>query len=107
MLASFVASVLLPSIAIGEEPNATVSEDSAVGGDEAHLNVSVFYATNRRQNGDEAAAEIFSGERGEPRYGQCRVEFTPIPIINQLELYRTPSRLETREPTHVNSPRVL
>ncbi len=84
VLASFVASVLLPSIAIGEEPNATVSEDPAVGGDEAHLNVSVFYATNRRQNGDETAAEIFSGERGEPRYGQCRVEFSPIPIINQL-----------------------
>jgi len=71
VLAGFVASVLLPSIAIGEEPNATVSEDPAVGGDEAHLNISVFYATNRRQNGDETVAEIFSGERGEPRYGQA------------------------------------
>jgi esterase/lipase superfamily enzyme len=30
--------------------------------------------------------DTYSGERGEPHFGRCQVEFTPIPIINQLAL---------------------
>ena len=78
------AGVAPPSVAAGEEADNPVADGPAVGGDEAQVTTSVFYVTNRGRDGREASTDIFSGERGEPSFGRCRVEFTPIPIINQL-----------------------
>lgn len=46
--------------------------------------VSIFYATNRRRHDDEPAADAYGGERGEPHFGRCEVEFTPIPIMDAV-----------------------
>jgi esterase/lipase superfamily enzyme len=78
------AGVAPPSVAAGEEADNPVADGPAVGGDEAQVTTSVFYVTNRGRDGREASTDIFSGERGEPSFGRCRVEFTPIPVINQL-----------------------
>ena len=78
------AGVAPPSVAAGEEAENPVADGPAAGGDEVQVNTSVFYATNRGRDGGEASTGIFSGERGEPSFGRCRVEFTRIPIINQL-----------------------
>jgi hypothetical protein len=72
VLAIFIAGILLPLVAAGEESNKPRMDDPAAGGGEAQVDVSIFYATNRRHNGNKAAADIFSGERGEPSYGLGR-----------------------------------
>jgi len=51
---------------------------------EATARVSVFYLTNRRRHAGKPVADTYSGDRGEPHFGRCEVEFTPIPIINQV-----------------------
>jgi esterase/lipase superfamily enzyme len=51
---------------------------------EAPERVSVFYLTNREFRADKPVADSYSGERGEARFGRCEVEFTPIPIINNV-----------------------
>ncbi len=51
---------------------------------EATVKVSVFYLTNRRRYEGKPVADTYSGDRGEPHFGRCEVEFTPIPIINQV-----------------------
>lgn len=46
--------------------------------------VSVFYLTTRRRQEGKPAADTYSGERGEPHFGRCEVEFSPIPIVNHV-----------------------
>jgi esterase/lipase superfamily enzyme len=82
VLLFFAAVALLPLIAVADESKPLVVGDPSAEQDE--VNVSVFYATNRKRYEDRSAANIFGGERGTPHYGYCRVEFSPIPIVNQL-----------------------
>jgi esterase/lipase superfamily enzyme len=84
VLVILIAVVLLPLISAAEESKELVIDDPTTERDEAKVNVTIFFATNRRQYGGESATNTFSGERGEPHYGYCRVEFSPIPIINQF-----------------------
>jgi esterase/lipase superfamily enzyme len=50
----------------------------------ASTKVSVFYLTNRSRAAEESTAEVYSNGRGDTRFGRCEVEFTPIPVINQI-----------------------
>ncbi len=84
VLLFFVAVVVLPLIAVADESKQPVVGDPSAEQEEAKVNVGVFYATNRRRYEGQSAANTFGGERGTPHYGHCRVEFSPIPIINQL-----------------------
>jgi esterase/lipase superfamily enzyme len=79
-----VAVLLLPMISASEESKELVVDNPPTERDEAKINVSVFFATNRRHYGGELTTNTFSGKRGEPHYGHCLVEFSPIPIINQF-----------------------
>jgi len=83
-----LAVILLWScIASGEkldEPVATTTPAEAGGREEASVKVSVFYLTNRKRHQGKPVADTYSGERGEAHFGRCEVEFTPIPIINQV-----------------------
>jgi esterase/lipase superfamily enzyme len=60
-----------------QAPEAAETGDAVVG---------VFYATNRRRYrvDNHPAADTYGGERGEPHFGRCGVEFTPIPIMNEV-----------------------
>ncbi|MGD8497538.1 MAG: alpha/beta hydrolase [Chromatiales bacterium] len=51
---------------------------------ESDTRISVLYLTNRRRYEDRPASTRYSGERGEAHFGRCEVEFTPIPIINDV-----------------------
>ena len=73
VLALAAAAVPLPSRAQG-------TGDGAASEDEVAREVDVFYLTNRRRAGD----GDYDGERGEARFGLCRVEFTPIPILDRV-----------------------
>ena len=53
-------------------------------GAQASVKVNVFFLTNRVRLTGKPVAETYSGERGEPHFGRCEVEFTPIPLINQI-----------------------
>lgn len=46
--------------------------------------VSVYYATNRAKLNSRSAADIYSGNRGEPRFGQCIVRFDPVPMMDRV-----------------------
>jgi esterase/lipase superfamily enzyme len=61
---------------------ASAPADSAAGEEET-TSVSVFYVTNRSRE-PEGDAERYGGERGQPRFGRCQVEFVPIPVINDV-----------------------
>jgi esterase/lipase superfamily enzyme len=43
-----------------------------------------LYLTNRSREARGPVANGYNGDRGEPHFGRCEVEFTPIPIINQV-----------------------
>ncbi len=58
------------------------TDATEAGGPEAV--VSVFYVTNRKRYDDRPAADTYGGERGEPSFGRCEVQFAPIPIMDQL-----------------------
>lgn len=68
---------------------ATVADDSPATADptagaQESVKVNVFYLTNRERRAGEPVAGAYSGERGETHFGRCEVEFTPIPLINEL-----------------------
>jgi esterase/lipase superfamily enzyme len=75
---------MLPLMSATEQSQAPPGGGPPAGSDRAAINVSVFFVTNRRHGNGKSGADTFSGERGEPHYGQCHVEFSPIPVINQL-----------------------
>jgi len=46
--------------------------------------VTVLYLTNRASEGQSTETKAYNGDRGPPRFGQCEVEFTPIPIVSEV-----------------------
>ena len=48
------------------------------------VNVSVWFATNRKREAAESAADTYTGGRGRPHFGRCTVGFTPIPVMNRI-----------------------
>ncbi len=48
------------------------------------VDVSIWFATNRKRNAAESAADAYTGERGKPHFGRCTVEFKPIPLMNHV-----------------------
>lgn len=78
-LIAFLLAVLLlsPLSASADEPPAPV------GGTGHAVKVQVFYATNRERRENMPADETYGGGRGEPHYGHCGVEFTPIPLLDE------------------------
>ncbi|MEA3242943.1 MAG: alpha/beta fold hydrolase, partial [Pseudomonadota bacterium] len=86
---AFLLTVILlwSSIASGakpDEPVATSAPAEAASRGETAVKISVFYLTNRKRYQGKPVADTYSGERGEAHFGRCEVEFTPIPIINQV-----------------------
>jgi esterase/lipase superfamily enzyme len=87
--AAFLLTVIFlwPGLSSGEKPDnpaaKTAPVETAAGG-EVSVKVSVFYLTNRKRYEDKPVADTYSGDRGEPHFGRCEVEFTPIPILNQV-----------------------
>ena len=86
---AFLLTVILlwSCIASGEkadEPVATTASAEAASRGETAVKVSVFYLTNRKRYQGKPVADTYSGERGDAHFGRCEVEFTPIPIINQV-----------------------
>jgi len=86
---AFLLTVILlwSCIASGAKPDdpvATTIPPETDGGGEATVKVSVFYLTNRRRYAGKPVADTYSGDRGEAHFGRCEVEFTPIPILNQV-----------------------
>jgi esterase/lipase superfamily enzyme len=80
-------SLLWSCIARGAEPDdplATSAPAEAAARGESAVKVSVFYLTNRKRYAGRPMADTYSGERGDAHFGRCEVEFTPIPIINQV-----------------------
>lgn len=75
---------------------------SPVAEAEEAVTVGVFYATNRKRADGEPTAETYGGERGEPHFGRCEAEFTPIPFINQLA-----SKMPFHLPSETNALRVV
>ncbi len=58
--------------------------NTAVGGSDDRIRVSVPYATNRRLEEIGSGPDAYGGERGPPSFGRCEVVFTPIPVINGI-----------------------
>lgn len=82
-----VATALLLSPvakAAADDSVATKATAESPGQGEAADKVSVFYLTNRQRQERKPVDETYSGDRGAPHFGRCEVEFTPIPIINEL-----------------------
>lgn len=104
---SLTLLLLWPVLSNGEQPNnpagITTPHESVQAG-EGREKVGVFYLTNRRRHQARPAADTYSGERGEPHFGRCDVEFTPIPIINQVApkipfyIQRETNRVSLTEP---------
>ena len=63
---------------------AEARSDKALGRGAGAVKVNVFYMTNRQRHPDKPAADTYSGDRGQAHFGRCEVEFTPIPLINQV-----------------------
>ena len=70
--------------AAAEDSVATSASAESSGNGEAAVNVSVFYLTNRQRYDGKPVADTYSGDRGASHFGRCEVEFTPIPIVNEL-----------------------
>ena len=86
---AFLLTVILlwSCIASGAKPDdpvATSAPAEAAARGESAVKVSVFYLTNRKRYAGKPVADTYSGERGEAHFGRCEVEFTPIPILNQV-----------------------
>ena len=85
--AGILAAIIFWTFAATAAANdsATKSAPADVSGDgEGVATVSVFYLTNRQRQEGKPAAEIYNGDRGAPHFGRCEVEFTPIPIVDEV-----------------------
>jgi esterase/lipase superfamily enzyme len=87
--AAFLLTVIFlwPCLSNAEQPvapAATSAPAEPVAGRGDTVKASVFYLTNRKRYAGKPVADTYSGDRGEPHFGRCEVEFTPIPIINQV-----------------------
>jgi esterase/lipase superfamily enzyme len=66
----------------GANPEAGVPE--SVVRNEGNVMARVFFATNRAILPDRDGADRMGPGRGEPRFGRCGAEFTPIPVVGEL-----------------------
>jgi esterase/lipase superfamily enzyme len=81
----FAALLLQPVAWSADERGGPAADAQAPdAGETGEAVVSVFYATNRRRRDDRPAADTYGGDRGEPHFGRCEVEFTPIPIMDEV-----------------------
>ncbi len=78
------AASLLAILALPASPLAAQEGPGSTDGASDSVQVEVFYATNRERHEDRPADESYGGERGEPHYGHCGVEFTPIPFLDEV-----------------------
>ncbi len=81
LLLATLLGLVGPAAATGSS-SAEQDEELKARGQEAI--VSVFYVTNRKRHDDRPATETYGGERGEPHFGRCEVQFTPIPIMDRV-----------------------
>lgn len=73
--------VMLPRTSVAEE----LSSDSSTPNErDSSTVVSTFYATNRGREANTPGQVTYNGDRGRLGYGSCLVEFSPIPLANQL-----------------------
>jgi esterase/lipase superfamily enzyme len=80
-------SVLQPCPAYAEQaaaPAATSAPAEPAAGRLDTVRVGVLYLTNRSRDERGSTAGNYNGDRGEAHFGRCEVEFTPIPVINQV-----------------------
>jgi esterase/lipase superfamily enzyme len=68
----------------GQPATTTVPASTAVEQNLAGTKVSVFYLTNRSRSAEKSMAEAYGERRGDAQFGRCEVEFTPIPVIDQI-----------------------
>ena len=71
----------LVGYAAGARQNEASAEAKAV---KSPQKVSVFFATNRQRLEVAQPGEVFGGQRGEPSFGMCEVEFKPIPGMGAI-----------------------
>ena len=74
-----VLALLLPIGGLAQD-----AESGSAAEESAAREVDVFYLTNRRRISDGADVSAYDGDRGQPRFGLCRVSFTPIPILDRV-----------------------
>lgn len=75
------------SLGFSTESSSSEPDSAASGGKVSEIDsskVSVFYLTNRARLGDQPQEVIYGGRRGNPIFGRCEVEFTPIPIVKDV-----------------------
>ena len=78
---------LVINIGLADQRSSTESADPALSDNNARDDseqVSVFYLTNRARRGEDPSELFYSGDRGTPRFGQCKIEFDSIPVISEL-----------------------
>jgi esterase/lipase superfamily enzyme len=87
MLVRLFASIILLSCIATAAPDdsvATGASAKSTANGAAEGKVSVFYLTNRQRQEGKPVEDTYSGDRGAPHFGRCEVEFTPIPIVDEL-----------------------
>lgn len=99
---ALVFFLLWPLFAGADNSGQSSAGESAL---ETTDSIAVFYLTNRLRVPGKTTADSYTGERGETRFGRCRVDFTPIPLISQFapqlpfHLQRETHRISLREQT--------
>lgn len=88
LLALVVGDASMVSAESGDSAGASIEDEAAIE------KTSVLFITNRAHHMSGNMLEAFSGDRGEPSYGRCVAEFSPIPVMNELA-----SRLSFYVPT--------
>ena len=76
------AGATVPVLAEESFAESATSEPARAG--RTPVSVGIFYLTNREYSEGSPAADRYNGNRGVPRFGRCEVEFTPIPIVNDV-----------------------
>jgi esterase/lipase superfamily enzyme len=77
-LVSRVTAAWLDGPQEDKAPEAAIEEATAI------KNVEVFFATSRLNEMQDQGGVLLGGNRGEPRFGICRVEFDSIPVMGEI-----------------------
>ena len=94
LILCLLAANVFAADSLSAEPDRQRTRDA----EEAGVNVSVFYVTNRQRDAEKLAEDVYGGERGKPSFGSCEVAFRPIPVMDEVSRkvpFFVPS--ETRE----------
>ncbi len=83
-LSTSILFVSCVATAAADDSTADSFSGERAGQVEAADKTSVFYLTNRQRQEGKPAAEVYNGDRGAPHFGRCEVEFTPIPIVDEV-----------------------